>query len=124
MSRRMNQLVSGFGGPLTSWATPFDLEETDDAYIVELDIPGVRKEDVTVELTDRVLHVHGEIKERERTGVLRRQARRTGEFDYSVTLPGEVDPDHVEAMIDNGVLTVRAPKVAAARARRIEITGG
>jgi len=119
----MSQLVSGFASPLASWTPPFDLEETDDAFVVEVDVPGVRKEDVSVELADRVLHVHGEIKERERTGVLRRQSRRTGEFDYSVTLPGDVDPEHVEATLDNGVLTVRAPKVAVTRSRRIEITG-
>lgn len=119
----MSQLVSGFAAPLASWTPPFDLEETDDAFVVEVDVPGVRKEDVSVELADRVLHVHGEIKERERTGVLRRQSRRTGEFDYSLTLPGDVDPEHVEATLDNGVLTVRAPKVAVTRSRRIEITG-
>ena len=124
MSRRMSELVSGFAGPLASWTPPFDLEETDNEFVVEMDVPGVRKDDVTVELQDNVLHVHGEFKERERTGVLRRQTRRTGEFDYTVTLPGEVAPDNVVASLDNGVLTVRARKAAATKSRRVEITAG
>jgi HSP20 family protein len=64
------------------WAPPVDLEETDDVWVVEADLPGVRKGDVTVEVRDGELAIHGEVRERERTGILRRRTRRTGAFDY------------------------------------------
>jgi len=67
-----------------------DLEETDDAWIIEAEVPGARREDVSVELHGDELAVHGEIRERERAGILRRRTRRTGQFDYRVRLPGDV----------------------------------
>lgn len=65
--------------------------------------------------------IRGEIKEKERTGVLRRRTRRTGQFEYRVALPGPVDEEHIEANLHDGVLTVRVPKSEQARARRIEV---
>ena len=125
---RLSQLLeSTFGegpGPLTSWAPPVDLEERDDAFVVEAELPGVKVEDVTVELRDNELSIHGEVKERERTGVLRRQTRRTGQFDYRVTLPGHVDADRVDASMKDGVLRLEVRKVEQERPRRIEISAG
>ncbi len=63
------------------------------------------------------------MKEKECTGILRRRTRRVGRFQYSVPLPADVDPDDVSARLDDGVLTVRVPKTAQAKPRRIEITG-
>jgi HSP20 family protein len=74
-----------------------DIEETDEAFVVEAELPGVKREDVTVELQGNELTIHGEVKERERTGVPRRQTRRIGQFDYRVALPGEVDTENVKA---------------------------
>ena len=125
MDRLFSDVLSGTG-PQASvvWSPPVDLEETDDAWLVEADLPGVKKGDLTVEVRDNELAIHGEVKERERTGILRRRTRRTGEFDYRVTLPGEVDADNVDAQLDEGVLTVRIPKPARAQPRRIEVKGG
>lgn len=124
---RMGRLLEGT--PFGEWGsmgagTPADLEETDDAFIVTADLPGVKRDDISVDLTDRGVTISGEIKEPERTGVVHRQARRTGRFDYRLTLPGEVDADKVEAKLENGVLTVRLPKAPQAQARKIPITGG
>ena len=105
------------------WVPAVDLEETDDAWVVEAELPGVRKEDVNVEVRGSELSISGEVKEREREGVLRRRTRRIGEFDYHVTLPGEADAEHIEARLDDGVLTVRIPKPEQARARRIDVAG-
>lgn len=100
-----------------------DLEETDDAYIVEVELPGVDKNDVDIELVGRRLTVSGERKERERTGILRRRSRTVGRFFHEVVLPGGTDDDAVSATMANGVLTVTVPKAAAERhARRIPIT--
>jgi HSP20 family protein len=98
-----------------------DLEETDDAYVIEVEVPGVKREDVSVELSGRRLVVTGERKDRERSGVLRRRTRSVGRFHHEVVLPGDVDGEGVSASLEEGVLTVRVPKVAAERPRRIEV---
>jgi HSP20 family protein len=108
--------------------TPFvplvDIEETEDAWIVEAEVPGVKSEDVNVEVRGSELAISGEIKEREREGILRRRTRKTGEFDYHITLPGEADADHIEASLNDGVLTVRIPKPEQERPRRIDVKPG
>jgi HSP20 family protein len=108
-------------GGAGSWSPLVDVEETDDAWIVEAELPGVDRKDVSVEVRDSELIISGEIKERERKGILRRRTRPTGRFDYRVTLPGPVDADGVEATLADGVLTVRVPKPEQARPQRIEV---
>ena len=109
---------SGNGG---LWMPVADIEETDDAWIVEAEVPGVGRADINVELRDSELVITGEVKQKERKGVLRRQTRRTGQFEYRVTLPGQADEEHIEAKLHDGVLTVRVPKAQSAQARRIEV---
>jgi HSP20 family protein len=104
-----------------AWSPLADVEETDDAFLLEIDLPGVSRQDVTVELEGNELVVSGEIKERERKGVLRRQARPTGRFEYRLALPQKIDPDRIEAGLSDGVLTLRAPKIEQAKRRRIEV---
>ncbi|MFC5999253.1 Hsp20/alpha crystallin family protein [Quadrisphaera sp. GCM10027208] len=122
MSRLMESTFGETRNGLTSWVPAVDIEETDEAFLVEAELPGVKRDDVTVELRDNELTIHGEIKERERTGVLRRQTRRTGQFDYRVVLPGDVDADNVEANLQEGILRVTVRKAEQAKPRRIEIT--
>jgi HSP20 family protein len=106
-------------------AAPFiplvDIEETEDAWIVEAELPGSKPEDVNVEVRGSELAISGEIKEREREGILRRRTRKTGEFDYHITLPGEADAENIEADLHDGVLTVRIPKPEQERPRRIDV---
>jgi len=118
-----------FGDALTRpvddpvWAPPVDVEEQEDAWVIEADLPGVKRDDVTVELHEGELAIHGEVKEKERAGILRRRTRRTGQFDYRVALPGELDADAVEATMSDGVLRVRLPKPARSMPRRIQVRG-
>ncbi len=114
--REGSSLVGGGFIPLA------DVEESDDAYLVEVELPGVKREDVTLEVSGRRLTVSGERKERERVGILRKRTRSVGRFEYQVTLPGEVDEAGVEASMDEGVLSVRVPKAASERPRRIQVT--
>jgi len=98
-----------------------DVEETADAYIVEVELPGVSRDDIDVDLAGRVLTISGERKDRERVGILRRRTRVTGRFRYEVTLPA-IEPDaDVTAGYDDGVLTVRIAKPEVSRPRRIPI---
>src|SRR5436190_9357029 len=112
MRRLLEETFGGLPAGLAelAWTPPVDIEETDDAYVVEAELPGVKREDVSIELVGNELAITGEVRERERQGALRKQARRTGSFAYRVTLPEQVDADQIEANLKEGVLTVRAPK--------------
>ncbi|MEU0094846.1 Hsp20/alpha crystallin family protein [Kribbella sp. NPDC006257] len=125
--RRMDQMMRSFGTRLepSGWSSfPVDIEETDDAYVVEIDLPGVTRDDVTLEWNDRELTIRGEFKQRERKGFFRQQTRRIGQFHHTVTLPGEIDGEQISASLDDGVLLIRAPKTRSARSRRIQISTG
>lgn len=119
---------------MLSWATTWrmpsidgfqtalgELEETDDAFVVEVDLPGVDRKDIDIELEGRRLIVTAERKERERTGILRRRTRTVGTYRHEVVVPTDVDEDAVEASLSDGVLTVRLPKHESARRRRIKV---
>ncbi|WP_369394437.1 Hsp20/alpha crystallin family protein [Streptomyces sp. CG1] len=107
-----------------AWSPLADFSETDDAYLIEVDLPGVKREDIDIEMTDRELVISGEIKERERTGTMRRAMRRTGRFEYRTMLPGEISTEEIDATLRDGVLTVKVPKAETTKPRRIEITSG
>ena len=126
LTERMRQLFDqtiGFTwpSPASGWTPLVDVEETDDAYVVEAELPGVKREAVDIELLGNELTITGEVAQRERQGTMRRQARRTGRFEYRVTLPDQVDADKVDAGLDDGVLTIRVPKAEQAQRRRIEV---
>jgi HSP20 family protein len=120
---RMNHLwETGVGTEHADrWVPLADIEETDDAYLIEMELPGVKQDDVDIQINGRELTVSGEIKEKERTGILRRRTRKVGEFHYAVTLPGEIDDESISADLHSGVLTIRVPKTQRGRSRRIVI---
>jgi HSP20 family protein len=103
------------------WTPPVDVEETDDAWVFEVELPGAKRDDIQVEVGDTELIISGTVEERERTGVVRRRTRRSGSFEYRTSLPAGVDVDKVDARFDNGLLTVRVPRPERARTRRIKI---
>jgi HSP20 family protein len=129
LTSQMNQLLeSTFGqsglAAAAGWSPAVDVEETEDAYRVEAELPGVHRDDVQVEVGGGVLTITGEFKERERSGILRRRTRRTGRFEFRTTLPAAVDSDKISASLQDGVLSVTVPKAAEAKPRRVEITAG
>jgi HSP20 family protein len=122
----LDQTFGSFGLPglmteAVGWSPPVDIEEQDDAYVIEAELPGVQKDDVNIELQSNELMVTGEIKEREREGILRKRTRRIGRFEYRVRLPEQVDSDNVEAKLNDGVLTIHVPKVQRADRRQIKV---
>ncbi len=84
-------------------------------------LPGVRREDVDVELNGDELVVTGEVKERKREGLFRRRTRRVGEFEFRVTLPGYRRDGDIEASMAHGVLTVHVPKAAGTKSSKITV---
>jgi HSP20 family protein len=125
LNERMRRMLEQtFGGMLeepAGWVPAVDIEELEDAYVVEAEVPGVKREDVNIEVSGNELTISGEIKVREREGVIRRRTRRVGEFEFRVVLPNEVNAEGIDAKLNDGVLTVRIPKAERAQRRRIEV---
>jgi HSP20 family protein len=125
MRRMLEQTFGGLGfartAERTGWAPVADVEEQDDAYVVQVELPGVKPEDVTIELVGNELTVTGEVQEEERKGVVRKKMRRYGRFDYRIALPNQLDAEKVDAKLTDGILTVRVPKSERAQRKQIEV---
>ena len=108
---------------LETFAPALDVMEDSDAYTVTASVPGVDPEAIDVTLTENVLTIKGETKseEEKKEANYHLRERRFGRFSRSITLPTPVDADHIEATQENGVLTLRLPKVESAKPKRIEI---
>ena len=117
----LEQMMGAAPDVVRPWIPDVDIEETEDAWIVEAELPGARAEDVHVETDEGELTIRGAIAERERKGVLRRRTRRVGEFEFQVALPGLSGDVQPEARLHHGVLEVRVPKPEKARPRQVEI---
>jgi HSP20 family protein len=121
VDKLMQSVVGGSAGEAT-WLPAADITETHDAYIIEIELPGAKREDVDVELNGNELVVTGALKERKREGLLRRRTRRVGQFEYRVTLPGYLRDSDIEATLAYGVLTVYVPKAQSTKSNKIEVT--
>jgi HSP20 family protein len=127
--RMSNLMTSVFGGPgemaaAVRWTPLADVYETEDAYLVEIEVPGIKREDIDLQIVANELTISGEFKERERAGWLRSRTRRIGRFEYRAILPQDVDPEKISAELSDGVLTVKVAKSETAKPRRISIGGG
>lgn len=114
----------GMEAPLAgAWSPALDVEERDDSYLVHLEVPGVKPEDIEVTMEEGMLTVSGERKfydDRDEEG-FRRVERRFGRFHRALRLPSPVAADKVEASYSDGILEITVPKAAEARPQRIEI---
>jgi len=112
----------GNGNRVTGFVPALDVRETEDGYLVLVDLPGIKSEDVAVELIDQVLTISGSRAPVE-TGEAQRLERPSGSFVRRLTLPKGVDSEKVMAEYKEGVLEVRIPKRAEAKPKRIAISG-
>lgn len=105
------------------WAPSTDLTETDDAFELRMDVPGMSTEDIKINLQNNTLTVSGErAREQTRDDEDRVRVERVfGSFHRTFTLPDAVDPEDIEATYDDGVLTISVPKTEASTRRQIEI---
>jgi HSP20 family protein len=100
-----------------------DVRETESAYLMEVDIPGLTEKDIEVKLDNSLLTVSSkkeESKEEKKNGYLMRE-RRSASFSRSFVLPEEVDREKIGAEFSNGVLHLTFPKVPAAKPKTIEV---
>ena len=126
---RMGQMMNLAMGDFTNfetadmpWAPMADFRETDDAYIINAELPGVHRDQVNVQVQDHELAITGEIREHGNGSRRHRSSRRMGRFEYRTYLPGDVKPDQVSAKLHEGILTVTVPKSEAAKPRQIQVT--
>jgi HSP20 family protein len=127
-SLRWPSFVRQPDSPAGSWAPRVDVFERDNRLVTKIDLPGVKKEDVKVEVADRHLAISGERKSdtHETTENFYRSECEYGSFYRLVPLPEGVKLEDVKATFENGVLQVSVPLPAKAEAkpRQIEIEGG
>jgi HSP20 family protein len=121
---------AGFGSGLGQglWSPRVEAFQKGDQFIVRAELPGLKKEDVQVELTEDAVTLHGERREEreeEREGYYHSE-REYGQFHRSIPLPEGVIAESAQASFRNGVLeiTMQAPPAEASRGRRLEIQDG
>jgi HSP20 family protein len=105
------------------WAPQTDLVETDEDVQLRLDVPGMSKEDIDINLQNGTLTVSGE-RTSERTDEGEdyvRVERAFGNFHRTFTLPDAVDHENIEATYEDGVLSINVPKTEESTRRQIEI---
>jgi len=97
-----------------------NVREEDEAYVLSALVPGLKSEDVTIQVLDDVVRIEGEYKQDETQYLVRELPN--GSFTRTLRLPAAIEADSVEAKIADGVLTLRLPKVASAKPKQIKIT--
>ena len=106
------------------WAVPaVDMYQTDNEVVVKAALPGIKAEDVQLNVTGEVLTIKGEIKQKEevKEKAYHLREQRWGMFERSVILPAEVVADKAKADFENGILTIAIPKAEEAKPKTISI---
>ena len=108
------------------FAPAMDVSETEENYMVSMDLPGLKKENISIEVVDNMLNVSGERKDelKYEEGQTHRVERSFGSFKRSFTLPKTVNAEDIEAHYEDGVLNIRLPKTRLAQSKKIEIQAG
>jgi len=108
---------------LYDWRPPVDIYETDDGIVLKIELPGVNKEDVSVEVKDNVLTLKGErlldpeIKDEH----YYRKERSFGKFNRSFSLQESIKPDSIKASFKDGVLTVEVPRAEEEKPKQVTV---
>lgn len=132
LTRLTRLMDAAFGAPFlapngeavgSAWTPSVDVREDREHLTITMDIPGVRPEDVKINLENQVLTVSGEKQQtsEQKDERWHRWERSYGRFERTFTLPSTVDADRIEATTDNGVLTIRLPKTEKARPKEIPV---
>ena len=106
-----------------SFQLPLDVSENDDAFIVCASLPGIKPEDLDISVQNNMLTIRGETKQEEARQGERwhLQERRFGQFQRTIALPNNVDPNQVGAQFEDGVLKLTLPKTEEAKPRKISV---
>jgi HSP20 family protein len=105
------------------FAPVMDVKEREDAYVAEVEMPGMKPEDFKIEVLEGVLSIRGERRQEkeEKTKRWHRTERVYGSFERRIALPSSVDAEKVDAAYKDGILTVTVPKAPGAKAKTIQV---
>jgi len=120
------QWQSATGASTPAWAPALDISERTDAYLVTVELPGVKLDDLQITLEDGLLTIQGErhFANDSSEEQFHRVERSSGAFRRSITLPAHVEADAVEASMEDGVLPILVPKAEEAKPKRIQVNPG
>jgi HSP20 family protein len=106
-----------------AWAPATEIDERDDHYLLSIEVPGMKREELRIEAVDDQLVVSGErkLEERREGKGSRYSERRFGRFRRAFTIPSHVDAGKIEAQYEDGILKIYVPKAEAAKPRQIRI---
>lgn len=125
LENHLDRIFHGVATPsgAGNWMPPMDIYETQDAYVLEADLPGVKKEDIDLQVIEDRLVLKGSRKREvsEENQGYQHHERIEGQFERSFRIRGGVDGDKVEARFENGVLSVTLPKPETAKPRQIDV---
>jgi len=127
-----HQMSSLFGqrqaaaGATPAWAPALDISERKDAYLVTVELPGLKPEDLDITMEDGLLTIKGERQFTSESSEqqFHRVERRYGAFRRSITLPAHVMADGIQASFEDGVLQILVPKAEEATPKRIQVRSG
>ncbi|WP_108666614.1 Hsp20/alpha crystallin family protein [Euzebya rosea] len=123
MQRDVSRTLAGTAGS-SSWLPPADIFRTDDAFVIRMDVPGMREPDLQIAVEDGQLTVslerHADEKVQDDQWI--RRERSVGRFERSFSLPEGVEHEQITANLDAGVLELRVPKPREKQPHRIPIT--
>ena len=121
---RAGSAAPGSTGPIT-WTPRVDVTQHSDELLIRVDLPGIEKDDVKVNLTEEAMTIHGErhrAQDEERDGVYRSE-RSYGSFYRTIALPAGANTDQAKASFNNGVLEIRMPATPGVKGRPLDIAG-
>jgi HSP20 family protein len=111
---------------LSGWTPALDVHEDNDKFVVKVELPGMKKEEIEISLHDGSLSISGERKSEQtlKDAEVHRTERFFGRFQRSIALPSPVASDKVSAQYKDGILTVTLPKTEEAKPRQINVQEG
>jgi len=124
MDRLFDDALARTGGAtFDAYALPVDVMMKNDEYIITAAVPGLKPEELQVEVVGDVVTLRGETftEQKEEKNDYLLQERRYGKFARTITLPTELDSAKAEAAVENGVLTLRVPKAEASKPKAIKV---
>lgn len=118
---RMLSVVNSEAAQSYHWTPSADIVRSNDEFLLDLDVPGVKAEDINLSVADKTLTIAGERLSESEQGEVLRSERLTGKFKRSFTLSDAIDEEAIKAEFNNGVLRVTLRRKAELEPRRISV---
>ncbi len=125
LSRNMEDLFPDYGFPEEDkLAMPVELKEKDKEYTVKAELPGVKKEDLDIDIDKNYITINAKKEEEKEEGdkTYKKSEFSYGEFSRTIYFPQEIDVENTKAKLEHGVLKIDAPKMAAEKDNKKKLT--